>query len=105
MTVQQPQSNRQLFDQKLPRASSSTAPHTSKRLSVFGSSNVVNNLSEADLGRDLGVPVRMIPTSDCKSLRDQVGLMAVFFIWSKAETLRQRESLRPFIFPIGAKTQ
>ena len=48
-------------ERNLPKAASSHAPATARRLTIYGTSNVVNNLSEADLSKDLGVPVRLIP--------------------------------------------
>lgn len=46
-------SRQQSNDQKLPRAVSSVAPPTAKRITIFGTSNVMNNLGEGDLEKDL----------------------------------------------------
>ena len=33
----------------------------------------MNNLSESDLSKDLGVPVRVIPAANCTTLREKIG--------------------------------
>lgn len=75
LPVRQPQSNRHAFDAGLPRASSSVPPASCRRLSIFGSANIVDNLSESDLESVLGVPVRLIPTSNCRTLREKIRLI------------------------------
>ena len=75
MPVRQPQTSRPSFDPKLPRANTTLAPPTAQRFSIFGTSNVINNLSEADLAKELGVPVRLIPASNCSAFREKIGLI------------------------------
>ena len=48
-------------ERNLPKARSEEAPASARRLTIFGTSNVVNNLGESDLSKELGVPVRIIP--------------------------------------------
>merc|ERR1712018_256763 len=40
----------------LPRAQSRSAPEAARRLTIFGTSNVVNNLSTDQLERELNIP-------------------------------------------------
>jgi hypothetical protein len=75
MPVRQPQPRQPSSDVKLPRALSSQAPSTARRLSIFGTSNIVDHLSEADMSKDLGVPVRLIPSSNCATFREKIGLV------------------------------
>ena len=75
MPVRQPQTSRPSFDPKLPRAETTTAPPTARRLSIFGTSNAINNLTEADLARDLGIPVRLIPAANCSAFREKISLI------------------------------
>jgi hypothetical protein len=48
---------------------------TCRRLTIFGSSNIVNNLDETKIESDLGIPVRLIPASSCKVVREKIGLI------------------------------
>lgn len=70
---QQPRRTAQ--NSQLPRAEGQTAPSTAKRISIFGNSNIINNLSEADLSKDLGIPVRLIPAANCSNFRDKIGMI------------------------------
>ena len=58
---------------RLPRASSSKAPDASRRLTIFGTSNVVNNLSTEVLENDLKLPVRLIPAMKLHDFKEQIG--------------------------------
>ena len=48
-------------ERSLSKARSEEAPASARRLTIFGDSNVVNNLSGSKLSKSLGVPVRLIP--------------------------------------------
>ena len=48
-------------ERNLPKAWSEEPPASARRLTIFGDSNVVNNLSESKLSKYLGVPVKLIP--------------------------------------------
>jgi hypothetical protein len=61
--------------QKLPRATSKTPPALAKRLIIFGTSNVVNNLTEADLSEELNIPVMVIPAMKLEDFRVNIGLV------------------------------
>ena len=56
----------------MPRASSRTAPTSAKRLTVFGTSNVVNNLNEGELSEELSIPVRLIPAMKLEVFKDKI---------------------------------
>ena len=56
----------------MPRASSRTAPNSAKRLTVFGTSNVVNNLNEGELSEELSIPVRLIPAMKLEVFKDKI---------------------------------
>ena len=57
----------------LPRASNRTAPASAKRLTIFGTSNVVNNLSTEVLEQDLNIPVRLIPAMKLYDFKEKIG--------------------------------
>ena len=57
----------------LPRASSRTAPEAARRLTIFGTSNVVNNLSTEVLENDLNIPVRLIPAMKLDAFKEKIG--------------------------------
>ena len=75
MPVRQQPATRPSLDQKLPRAETTTAPPTAQRFSVFGTSNIITNINEANLAKDLGVPVRLIPAANCSAFREKIGLV------------------------------
>merc|ERR1711976_38340 len=57
----------------LPRASSRTSPEAARRLTIFGTSNVVNNLSTEVLESDLNIPVRLIPAMKLDAFKEKIG--------------------------------
>ena len=59
----------------LPRATSRTAPSAAKRLVIFGTSNVVNNLNESELAEQLNVPVRLIPAMKLEAFKEKIGMV------------------------------
>jgi hypothetical protein len=73
MPIRPQQPRQPSVDLKLPRAQSQVSPSTARRFTIFGTSNVMNNLSESDLSKDLGVPVRVIPAANCTALREKIG--------------------------------
>ena len=62
---------------ELPKAVSDTAPATAVRLTIFGSSNVVNHLNETDLITSClgGVPVRLIPAARLSEFREKIEMV------------------------------
>ena len=62
-------------DRNLPRATSRSAPSTANRLTVFGTSNVVNNLSESQLSEALFIPVRLISAMKLKEFKEKISLV------------------------------
>ena len=75
---QRPSANQHQASEKalgLPRATSRTAPATAKQLTIFGTSNVVNNLNESELGDDLGVPVRIIPAMKLDVFKEKIAMV------------------------------
>ena len=73
MPIRPQQPRQPSVDLKLPRTESRVAPPTARRFTIFGTSNIMNNLSESDLSKDLGVPVRVIPAANCTTLREKIG--------------------------------
>ena len=59
----------------LPEASGSTPPPGCRRLTIFGTSNVVNNLSESDLAESLNIPVRLIPAMKLEAFNEKIGMV------------------------------
>ena len=75
---QRPSANQHQASEKalgLPRATTRTAPATAKQLTIFGTSNVVNNLNESELGDDLGVPVRIIPAMKLDVFKEKIAMV------------------------------
>ena len=76
---QRPSANQHQASEKalaaLPRATSRTAPSTAKRLTIFGTSNVVNNLNETELGEDLGIPVRIIAAMKLDVFKEKIAMV------------------------------
>lgn len=61
--------------QGLPRATSTTAPLSAKRLTIFGTSNVVNNLNETELSEALNIPVRLIPAMKLEVFKEKIAMV------------------------------
>ena len=72
---QSPRSRMSARDRNLPRATSRSAPSTANRLTVFGTSNVVNNLSESQLSEALFIPVRLISAMKLKEFKEKISLV------------------------------
>ena len=62
-------------ERNLPKAKSSTPPASARRLTIYGTSNVVNNLSESDLSKDLGVPVRLVPAMKLDAFQETIEMV------------------------------
>jgi len=62
-------------ERNLPKARSEEAPASARRLTIFGTSNVVNNLIESDLSKELGVPVRIIPAMRLDVFQEKIELV------------------------------
>jgi hypothetical protein len=76
---QRPSANQHQASEKafgaLPRATSRTAPSTAKQLTIFGTSNVVNNLNESELGEDLSIPVRLIAAMKLGDFKEKIAMV------------------------------
>ena len=60
----------------LPRSVNKTAPETAIRLCIFASSDIINNLDEADLSASLsGIPVRLISTRNLSEFREKIEMV------------------------------
>ena len=59
----------------LPRATSRTAPTSANRLTIFGTSNVVNNLDESFVSDNLSIPVRLIPAMKLEVFKEKIGMV------------------------------
>ena len=76
---QRPSANQHQASEKvfgaLPRATSRSAPSTAKQLTIFGTSNVVNNLNETELGEDLSIPVRLIAAMKLGDFKEKIAMV------------------------------
>ena len=62
----------------LPKASSSSAPETAIRLSVFGTPDIINNLDETDMSESLnGIPVRLTKAKNLTEFRQKIDLVCI----------------------------
>ena len=61
-------------ERNLPKALGTTAPASARRLTVFGTGNAVNNLSEPELGEELGVPVRLVPVDTLNAFQEKISV-------------------------------
>ena len=60
----------------LPKALRSSAPDTAIRLSVFGTSDIINNLDETDMSESLnGIPVRLIKAKNLTEFREKIDMV------------------------------
>ena len=60
----------------LPKTLNKSAPGSSVRLTIFGTSDIVNNLNEADVSDSLsGIPVRLIATKDLCDFREKIEMV------------------------------
>jgi hypothetical protein len=44
-------------------------------LTIFGTSNVVNNLNESELGEDLSIPVRLIAAMKLGDFKEKIAMV------------------------------
>ena len=64
----------------LPKALNRSAPKTAIRLTVFGISDILNNLDEADMSDSLnGIPVRLITTKNLSDFREKIEMVSIRF--------------------------
>ena len=62
----------------LPKALDRSAPQTAIRLTVFGTSDIVNNLDETDMSDSLnGIPVRIITTKNLSDFREKIEMVRI----------------------------
>ena len=62
----------------LPKALNRSAPESSIRLTVFGTSDIVNNLDETDMSDSLnGIPVRFITTKNLSDFREKIEMVCI----------------------------
>ena len=62
----------------LPKAPNRSAPETAIRLTVFGTSDIVNNLDESDMSDSLdGIPVRLITTKNLSDFREKIEMVSI----------------------------
>ena len=62
----------------LPKTTEKVAPESATRLTIFGTSDVVNNLDEADMSDSLnGIPVRLIATKSLGDFREKIEMVCI----------------------------
>ena len=59
----------------LPEAKSDKAPAGCQRLTVYGTSNVVNNFPQSELVETLNIPVRLIPAMKLQEFKEKIGMV------------------------------
>ena len=62
----------------MPKTTEKVAPESATRLTIFGTSDVVNNLDEADMSDSLnGIPVRLIATKSLGDFREKIEMVCI----------------------------
>ena len=62
----------------MPKTTEKFAPESATRLTIFGTSDVVNNLDEADMSDSLnGIPVRLIATKSLGDFREKIEMVCI----------------------------
>ena len=60
----------------MPKTLNKSAPGSAVRLTIFGTSDIVNNLNEADVSDSLsGIPVRLIATKNLCDFREKIEMV------------------------------
>ena len=62
----------------MPKTTEKFAPESATRLTIFGTSDVVNNLDEADMSDSLnGITVRLIATKSLGDFREKIEMVCI----------------------------